>query len=205
MPTVLIINGAQPYPFAKGALNAAFADRAAAHLEAKGWRVLRTATAEGWDVEAEIAKHQAADTVVLQMPVNWMGWPWSLKKYMDEVYTAGMDGRLCAGDGRTREAPKANYGNGGSLTGKTYMISLTFNAPAEAFDSADEYLFQGRSVDDLMWPTHMNFRFFGMTGLPTFAAYDVMKNATVEADFARFDAHLAANFPKALEAATDAA
>ena len=44
-----------------------------------------------------------------------------------------------------------------------------------------------------MMPQHMNFRFFDMTPLPTFAAYDVMKNPKVEADFARFDAHLAAH------------
>lgn len=200
MPTALILNGAQPYPFAKGALNAAFADRAAAQLDARGWRMLRTATADGWDVDAEIAKHQGADLLLLQMPVNWMGWPWNLKKYMDEVYTAGMDGRLCAGDGRRSEAPTKNYGRGGALTGKKYMISLTFNAPAESFDDADEHLFQGRSVDDLMWPQHMNFRFFGMEALPTFAAFDVMKNPQIEADFSRFDAHLAAQLP-ALEAA----
>lgn len=194
MPTALILNGAQPYPFAKGELNAAFADRAEAYLCSKGWRVIRTQTAEGWEVDAEIAKHQEADALILQMPINWMGWPWKLKQYMDEVYTAGMDGRLCAGDGRSKDAPASNYGEGGTLTGKKYMISLTFNAPAEAFDDPAEFLFQGRSVDDLLWPQHMNFRFFGMEALKTFAAFDVMKNPAVEADFARFDAHLAAQF-----------
>ncbi|MEL6197835.1 MAG: NAD(P)H-dependent oxidoreductase [Pseudomonadota bacterium] len=194
MPTALIINGAQPYPFAKGALNGAFADRAETHLLARGWQVLRTTPTEGWDVEAEIAKHQQADALILQMPVNWMGWPWKLKQYMDEVYTAGMDGRLCDGDGRTSDAPTANYGAGGTPTEKKYMISLTFNAPAEAFDDPSEFLFQGRSVDDLMWPQHMNFRFFGMEPLATFAAFDVMKNPAIEADFARFDAHLATQF-----------
>lgn len=194
MPTALILNGAQPYPFAKGDLNAAFADRAAAHLSKKGWRVLRTTAAEGWEIDAEISKHQEANAVILQMPVNWMGWPWKLKQYMDEVYTAGMDGRLCAGDGRRREAPTADYGAGGALTDAKYMISVTFNAPAAAFDDAEEHLFQGRSVDDLLWPQHMNFRFFGMTAMATFAAFDVMKNPKIEADFARFDAHLAAQF-----------
>ena len=201
MPTVLIINGAYPHPFAKGTLTAAFADRAATQLTARGWRVLRTATADDWDAEAEIAKHQAADVVLLQTPVNWMGWPWRLKQYMDDVYTAGMDGRLCAGDGRSAEAPKAGYGTGGALTGKRYMLSLTFNAPAEAFDDPAEFLFQGRSVDDLLWPQHMNFRFFGLAALPTFAAFDVMKNPQVEADFARFDAHLAAHLPALEDAA----
>lgn len=107
-----------------------------------------------------MAKHQRADLVTVRMPVNWMGRSWSLKKYTDEVYIAGMNGRLCAGDGRTAEAPKANHGAGGALTGRRYMLSLTFNAPAEASEDAGEYLLQRRTVGDLLWPQHMNFRFF---------------------------------------------
>ncbi len=43
-------------------------------------------------------------------------------------------------------------------------------------------------------PTHMNFRFFGMEPLPTFACYDVLKNPDVENDFRRFDEHIAKHF-----------
>lgn len=53
-----------------------------------------------------------------------------------------------------------------------------------------EYLFQGKSVDDLFFPMHMNFRFFGMTVLETFACYDVMKNPQIENDFERYKVHL---------------
>jgi modulator of drug activity B len=113
---------------------------------------------------------------------------------MDEVYTAGMGGDLCVGDGRTEQEPKKNYGAGGTLTGKKYMLSLTFNAPKEAFDDKDEYLFQGKGVDDLFFPMHMNFRFFGMEPLETFVCYDVMKNADVENDFKRFADHIEAIF-----------
>ena len=41
---------------------------------------------------------------------------------------------------------------------------------------------------------HLNAQFFDMTPLPTFAAFDVMKNPQIEADFVRFDAHLDAVF-----------
>jgi modulator of drug activity B len=113
---------------------------------------------------------------------------------MDEVYTAGMGGQLCNGDGRTEAAPKANYGAGGTLTGKQYMLSLTFNAPQESFNDPNEYLFQGKSVDDLWFPMHMNFRFFGMTALPTFACFDVMKNPDIETDLQRFAIHIDQHF-----------
>ncbi|MBE1284461.1 MAG: flavodoxin family protein [Rhodobacteraceae bacterium] len=197
MTKILILNGAQPYAFAPGKLNEAFTERARTALTAMGHEVRVTTVAEGYDVEAEVESHQWADAVILQFPVNWMGVPWVFKKYMDEIFTAGMDGRLCAGDGRTEHAPKANYGMGGSLAGTKYMISATFNAPREAFDNIDEPFFQGGSVDDLLRPVHLNARFFAMSPLPTFASFDVMKNPEIESDFARFDAHLARLFAEA--------
>ena len=189
MSKVFIINGHQPYSFSPGRLNATLVSRARELLEREGHEVEVSTMREELDVGAEIARHQWADLVLLQTPVNWMGVPWSFKRYMDHVYSAGMDGRLCAGDGRTREQPKANYGRGGALGGTRYMLSLTFNAPAEAFERAGEF-FEGRTIDDLFWPMHLNFAFFGMTPLPSFACYDVMKNPQIEADLARFDAHI---------------
>ncbi|SNT26548.1 NAD(P)H-dependent oxidoreductase [Tropicimonas sediminicola] len=201
MSKILILNGHQPYPFAEGRLNATLVERARDFLEGQGHEVRVTTVADGYDADAEVGNHQWADTVIMQFPVNWMGVPWSFKKYMDDVYTAGMDGRLCAGDGRSPEAPKANYGMGGTLAGTTYMLSVTFNAPKEAFDDTSEPFFRGASVDDLLRPMHLNARFFAMQPLPTFAAFDVMKNPEIEADLARFDAHLAQVFRETRNAA----
>ena len=194
MSNILIINAHQYYPFAEGKLNATLVDKASSQLQNKGHQVRLVTMKQQWNVEQELANHQWADVVILQTPVNWMGVPWTFKKYMDEVYTAGMGGALCEGDGRTADAPKENYGKGGTLVGKKYMLSLTFNAPKESFDDKKEYLFQGKSVDDLFFPMHMNFRFFGMEPMPTFACFDVMKNADVEGDFARFETHLNSHF-----------
>jgi len=49
-------------------------------------------------------------------------------------------------------------------------------------------------VDDLFFPTHMNFRFLAMEALETFVCYDVVKDSDIEGDFQRFDAHLAKVF-----------
>ena len=194
MANVFILNGHQPYSFAQGRLNATLTEKARAFFSAAGHALRVTRAAEAYDVDAEVETHQWADTGVMQFPVNWRGAPWSFKKYMDEVYTAGMDGRLCNGDGRTRDAPKVNYGMGGTLTKARYMLSVTLNAPAEAFDDPSEPFFGGGSLDDLLRPVHLNAKFFGMTPLPTFAAFDVMKNPDVEADLGRFQAHLARVF-----------
>ena len=190
MSKILILNGHQPYPFAKGDLNATFIDQARAYLETAGHEIRLTQVATGYDVEQEVAHHQWADIVIMQFPVNWMMVPWSFKEYMDQVYTAGMDGQLCAGDGRSAEAPMANYGMGGTLAGTRYMISTTLNAPSEAFENPAEPFFEGRSIDDLLLPLHLNAKFFAMEPLPTFAAYDVMKNPNIEADLKRCDQHL---------------
>ncbi len=195
MQNVFIINAHQPWPFSEGRLNRTLAEKAAIHLKVKGYAVETTTMLDDYDVEKEIEKHMWADILILQTPCNWMGVPWTFKKYMDEVYTTGMDGRLCEGDGRSRDDKFKQYGSGGTLSGRQYMLSLTYNAPREAFDDADQKFFGGRGVDDLFWPMHLNFKFFGMTPLKTFACYDVLKNPDVENDFLKFESHLNKLFP----------
>ena len=73
-------------------------------------------------------------------------------------------------------------------------MSLTFNAPSDSFNDPSQSFFDGKSPDDLFWPMHLNFKFFGMESLPTFACYDVMKNPQVEQDFERYRAHLKEHF-----------
>jgi modulator of drug activity B len=194
MSNVLIINTHHYYPFAEGKLNQTLVDKATEVLSEKGHEIRTVQADQDFNVEEQLENHQWADIILLQSPVNWMGVPWTFKKYMDEVYTAGMAGELCNGDGRSADSPKKNYGAGGTLNDKKYMLSLTFNAPQEAFDDESEYLFQGKSVDDLWFPMHMNFRFFGMEALPTFSCYDVMKNPQIENDLERFSKHLNENF-----------
>lgn len=199
MKNIFLINGHQYYPFAEGRLNQSLTEKAVATLKARGYDLRVTTMKDGYDVNEEIEKHIWADVVLLQSPVNWMGVSWRFKQYMDEVYTAGMDGRLCAGDGRSEQSPKNGYGLGGSLGGTKYMLSLTFNAPHESFGDPKEPFFEGKSVDDLFWPMHLNFRFFGMEPLPTFSCHDVMKNPEIESDFVRFGEHLNEHFPPVTE------
>lgn len=189
MKKVFIINGHQYYPFAEGKLNATLVDKATEMLVAQGFEVKTTTMKDDYQVEEEIEKFLWADVVLLQTPLNWMGVSWSFKKYLDEVLTGGMMGKLSAGDGRTSEAPKKNYGLGGLLNGK-YMISVTANAPKEAFNDPNEKFFNGISEDDLLLPMHLNFKWFGLAPLKTFFAYDVMKNPEVENDFKRFESHI---------------
>ncbi|WP_324248535.1 NAD(P)H-dependent oxidoreductase, partial [Neisseria meningitidis] len=84
-------------------------------------------TIPGYDVEAEIEKFVWMDAVIWQMPSWWMHEPWTVKKYIDEVLTAG-HGKLYQSDGRHSVNPTEGYGTGGLLQGKKHMLSLTWNA-----------------------------------------------------------------------------
>jgi len=190
MNNVLLINGHQPHPTSPGNLNAAFVQRARSFFDEYGFEVRQTDTAKDWSINQSIEDQLWADVVVVQFPLNSMSAPWSLKRYLDEVFTAGMDGRLASGDGRSRRDPDRRYGSGGLLQDKRYMLSLTLNAPRAAFDDQSQPLFRGRSLEELLAPIHINFSFFGMVALPTFAAYNVSKAPDIESDFNRFDRHL---------------
>ena len=116
------------------------------------------------------------------------------KKYVDEVFTAGMfQQRFLSGDGRTREDPRKQYGSGGKMHGKQYMLSLTWNAPQQAFDDPADF-FEGKGVDAVYFPFHKANEFLGMTALPTFLCVDVMKRPQPEIDAARYEQHLSEVF-----------
>ncbi|KOR31899.1 flavodoxin [Achromatium sp. WMS3] len=194
MKNIFIINTHESYPVSPGKLNATLVDTAKSILNTKGYAIKITTMQDDYDSIAEVEKHLWADAVILQIPVNWMGVPWSFKRYMDYVYSSGLAGQLCDGDGRTHKDPSKQYGTGGTLKGKKYMLSLTFNAPKEAFNDDKQWFFQGKSVDDLFWPMHLNFRFFNMEPLETFVCHDVMKNPNIENDLQRWQIHLDKHF-----------
>lgn len=196
MTNVLIINGHQPFPTSPGQLNAAFCAKAQTLLETSDCIVRTVNTAQAWETEAQVELQLWADLILLQFPLNSMGLPWSLKRYLDEVYTAGMDGRLAKGDGRTRSDPQRQYGSGGGMHGRYYMLSVTCNAPEHAFSDPAQTLFAGRSLDDLLSPVHINFAFFALSALPTFAAYDVKKAPSISHAFERFETLLGSNLER---------
>ena len=71
--------------------------------------------------------------------------PWIVKKYIDEIFTSS-HGVLYANDGRSRNDSNKKYMvQAGLLQGKKYMLSLTWNAPLEAFVEKDQ-LFEGVGI-----------------------------------------------------------
>ncbi len=192
MSNILIIDAGKVFAHSKGELNHTLSDVAASFLRDNGHQVTVTRVDDGYDVAEEIEKYLAADSIIYQMPGWWMGEPWILKKYIDEVFTEG-HGKLYASDGRTRSDAAKKYGSGGLIQGKTYMLSLTWNAPLEAFTDPEQF-FEGVGVDGLYLHFHKANQFLGMTGLPTFICNDVIKQPDVPRDIARYREHLAQVF-----------
>lgn len=130
----------------------------------------------------------ATDVIIWQMPAWWMGEPWIVKKYIDEVFIAS-DGKFLGGDGRHHEDPAHGYGTGGLLKNKKYMFSVTWNAPREAFTEKGEF-FEARGVDMVYFHLHKAMQFIGMSPLPTFMCNDVIKNPQVEQYIANYRQHI---------------
>ncbi|MBF8748616.1 MULTISPECIES: NAD(P)H-dependent oxidoreductase [Pseudomonas] len=195
MKKILLLNGGKQFAHSEGRLNQTLHDVALAYLDRAGYDVQQTFIDAGYDVQAEVEKFLWADVVIYQMPGWWMGAPWTVKKYMDDVFTAG-HGSLYASDGRSRSDASKRYGSGGLIQGKQYMLSLTWNAPLQAFDDPADF-FEGKGVDAVYFPFHKANQFLGMTGLPTFLTNDVIKNPDVPAALAAYEAHLEEVFGKA--------
>ena len=188
MSNILIINGAKKFAHSNGQLNDTLTEVADGTLRDLGHSVKIVRADSDYDVKEEVQNFVWADVVIWQMPGWWMHEPWTVKKYIDEVLTVG-HGKLYHSDGRHRVNPTEGYGTGGLLQGKKHMLSLTWNAPIEAFTREGDF-FEGKGVDAVYMPFHKLNEFIGLTRLPTFLCNDVIKNPQVEKYLADYQAHL---------------
>lgn len=188
MKKVLLLNGSKKFGNSEGRLSATLHNVAKESLESLGLKVLETHIDKGYTIESEVQKLLDSDVWIYQMPGWWMGEPWIVKKYIDEVYLAGA-GKFFTSDGRHSDNPSKNYGTGGLLQDKRYMFSLTWNAPLESFTDKNEF-FGGVGVDGVYLHLHKAHEFMGLKALPTFICNDVVKNPQIEQYKADYKAHL---------------
>ena len=189
---VLILNGHQYYDVvARGELTQAYINKANDFFVKNGFEVKHTNIEKGYEKEEECEKFEWADYVLFQYPVYWMSVPWIAKKYIDETFTQG---RHYSSDGRSRSDASKLYGNGGLLQGKKYMLSLTYNCPASAFDNKNS-LFDGMSLDQAHVAVHKTFQFCGLKPLETYAVHDIFKgDLDLNAELEKFEKVLTKNF-----------
>lgn len=150
-------------------------NEAKAFFLSQGYDVKETTIDSGYDIAEELEKFAWADLFFVQSPVYWMGLPWLGKKYIDEIFSAGVNTITYASDGRSRTDPTKRYGSGGLMKDKRYMLSFTYNCPESEFDNPQGF-FDGLSLDEANIALHKTFQFCGAVAYPSFSVHDVYKS-----------------------------
>jgi len=191
MKKIFIINGGQDFGHSGGKFNETITGITEAFFkELPGYEVKTTHINQPYDPVAEVAKYTWADLVIYHTPIWWFQLPHGFKKYIDVVFTAGHQKGIYHSDGRSSANPAINYGTGGMLHGKQYLVTTSWNAPKEAFTLPGEF-FRETSVDDgPLFGFHRMNAFTGMTPLRSFHFHDVEKNADIARDEQLYKAHL---------------
>ncbi|WP_295201565.1 NAD(P)H-dependent oxidoreductase [uncultured Chryseobacterium sp.] len=195
MKKVLVINGAQRFGHSGGLYNRTITENTVKVLEGFGNVDIKvTDVDEGYDHDEEVQKFVWADYIIYHTPIWWFQLPNALKKYIDEVFTAGHARGIYLNDGRSSAQPDINYGTGGMLGGRKYLVTTSWNAPSTSFTLPGEF-FNEMNVDDgPLFGFHRMNAFVSMEKLESFHFYDVEKNAAVEQDMERYRKHLKSVF-----------
>jgi len=195
---VFIINAGQHFGHSGGQFNNTITDVTTAFLKDKDINLKVTAIANGYDPDEEVNKFVWADIIIYHTPIWWFQLPHDFKKYIDVVFTAGHQKGIYHSDGRTSSNPEVNYGTGGMLHGKKYMLTTSWNAPKTAFTLPGEF-FDQRSVDNgPLFGFHRMNAFTGLESLESFHFHDVEKNADIPRDMKIYKQHLINIFEKEL-------
>jgi modulator of drug activity B len=177
---VFIINGGQKFAHSGGRFNHTLTSWTNEFLTKKGFELRNTDINDKFDPMAEAENFKWADIIIYHIPIWWFQVPNRMKKYIDEVFTAGHNNGLYSSDGRSRKNPAINYGTGGLMHGKKYLVTTSWNAPDTAFTLPGEFFEQTPVDDGILFGFHKMNRFTGMSRIPGFHFHDMEKNVTQE-------------------------
>lgn len=177
---VFIINGGQTFAHSGGMFNNTLTGWTVEVMKEKGFAYRVTNINDRFDPMVEVENFKWADIVIYHTPIWWFQLPNGMKRYIDEVFTAGHNNGIYRSDGRSRKNPDVNYGTGGLMQGKRYMVTTSWNAPQTAFTLEGEF-FDRHTVDEgVLFGFHKMNQFVGMTRIEGFHFHDLEKNATPE-------------------------
>ncbi len=182
MKNLLLINGHDHFERAPGHLTT-FMTNLIKEVSIAKFEVKETKVIDGYETEEEIKKFQWADLVIVQTPIYWFSLPGILKKYVDDVFVPNVF------------FTKSNeFGRGGLLTEKDYMLSVSWGANETAFNGRQAGFLEGYSEDDVLFPVHKAFEYCGMRRQPTFSIYSAMKPLSLTECADQFHAHFTKHF-----------
>jgi modulator of drug activity B len=191
MKKIFVINGGQKFGHSGGKFNESITKETIAFFENNSsFEVQSTNINNDYIPAEEVEKFAWADVIIYHTPIWWFQLPFGFKEYIDIVFTEGHEKGIYFNDGRSSSNPTRNYGTGGMLKGKKYLVTSSWNAPKEAFTLKDEF-FNETSVDDgVLFGFHRMNAFIGMTPLETLHFHDIEKNADVPKEIKKYQEHL---------------
>jgi modulator of drug activity B len=200
MQNIFIINGGQKFGHSGGKFNQTISDVTINFFENNpDYQIRYTDINMDYNPKTEVENYKWADVVIYHTPVWWFQLPHNFKKYIDIVFTEGHQNGIYKSDGRSSKNPAINYGTGGLLQGKRYMLTTSWNAPKEAFTLPGEF-FNEHTVDEgPMFGFHRMNAFTGMKPLKGMHFHDIEKNADVVSDMKKYEQHLQNTFNTELE------
>jgi modulator of drug activity B len=195
MTNIFIINGGHEFAHSPGRFNKTLLDKTKAFFGTKeDYEVKWTQVGNSYNLAQEVEKYKWADVVIYHTPIWWFQLPFGFKEYIDKVLTEGHKKGIYESDGRTRQNPAINYGTGGSLHGKKYIVTTSWNAPQTAFELEGEF-FDQTSVDDgILFGFHKMNEFIGMELMSSLHFHDMEKNADVPTELSKYDNFLKVHF-----------
>lgn len=167
---ILLINGYTPHPDARGKLTQALVELSATTLSPQ--HQVKQSNVLDYDLIEEYHKFQWADLILLYFPLYWYAVPWGLKRYLDDVFEKH---RFYDADAQGRPVPL--------MTGKSFGYVTTLAAVEDTYRPGNS-LTQGLTVDDLLQPLTVTFRYVGIEQQPRFqncVFYDVYDSKQVTA------------------------
>lgn len=187
MKNIFIINGGHQFAHSPGRFNKTLLESDVAYFkENQGYKIKTTQVSEAYDPTEEVEKLKWADLIIYHTPIWWFQLPFKFKEYLDKILTEGHEKGIYSSDGRSRSNPAINYGTGGKLHGKKYILTTSWNAPKEAFEWKGEF-FDQTSVDaGPLFGFHKMNQFIGLESLDTLHFHDIEKNADVPTELSRY-------------------
>lgn len=195
MKHIFIINAGQDFEHAGGLYNQRITEETVAYFKQfADVEVQVTQVDADYNPEAEVQKYVWADYVIYHTPIWWFQVPFKFKKYIDEVFSAGHQNGLYFSDGRRSANPDLNYGKGGMLQGRKYMVTSSWNAPQTAFTLPGEFFNETPVDDGILFGFHRMNAFIGLDTIAGFHFHDVEKKPQIAIDMAAYKEHLEAAF-----------
>ena len=195
MKNILIINGWHEFAVSKGTFNKSLFDISKSHFsDTSKFQVKTTEINTSYCVSEEVEKFIWSDIIIYHTPIWWFAVPFNFKKYLDEVLTTGYNNGMWTSDGRDSENPEINYGTGGLLQGKEYIMTTSWNAPKGSFTLPNEF-FNQISVDNgPLSGFHGMNRYLGIKLHTSIQFHDVEKNADTSKQLKGYEEFLTNNF-----------